>query len=275
MRLEFDLFVAQTLFDGPGTFEALMTDNRGYMSTHTQPLYGEGAVKISGESVSWNNSGTPSDLTTDEDFSLELVPARFPENQRAGVITQPGVLAIRAHAVNPAPILRGVFVLRDLACEVLGAPPDQVTQSPEVVDALSTNRLRTEASTSGGQCTGCHAQINPLGFAFENYDALGGWRITDNGAPVDATGTVTLSGGERISFASGVDLARGLAQSTQVKDCYVLKWAQVASGAQLEGSEPAVAALQKSFEQSDSVTEFLVDLAASDLIRFGLGRATP
>jgi hypothetical protein len=252
-----------------------MTHNEGYMSQYTQPLYGGGAVQLSGQSVHWSNAGESLELTTDEEFSLELVPARFPADQRSGVLTLPGVLAIRAHAVNPSPILRGAFVLSDVACQDMTAPSDAAVQSPETVDAESTNRLRTEAATSGAQCAECHQSINPTGFAFENYDALGGWRITDNGAPVNASGTLTLSGGEVLSFASGVDLARGLANSQQVKDCYVLKWAQAATGAQLAASEPAVEALAETFAENDSVTELLVNLASSDLIRFGLGRGQP
>ena len=275
MRLEFDLFVAQTIFDRSGTFGALMTDNRGYMSQITAPLYGDGATQIPGETVQWSQTDDQGIFTTDENFSVELVPARFPDHQRAGVLTMPGVLAIRAHAVHPSPILRGVFVQRDLACEDPGDPGDAGTPAPEVIDPEMTNRARTEAATAGTQCMGCHQRINPLGFAFENYDALGRWRLTDNGEAVDATGEVTLAGGETLSFASGVDLAHSLAKSIQVKNCYVRKWAQVATGTTLSGDEPALQALAEDFASHDSVRDLLIDLAASDLIRFGLGRGQP
>ena len=155
------------------------------------------------------------------------------------------------------------------------APPAATSLAPEIVDAESTNRLRTEAATSGAQCAACHQNINPAGFAFENYDALGGWRTTDNGAPVDASGSIALSEGETLAFTNGVDLAHGLSQSTQVKNCYVLKWAQVATGSQLSAQSPEVQALAESFGEDDSVIELLIDLASSDLIRFGLGRGQP
>jgi hypothetical protein len=273
MRLEVDLFVEQTLFDGLGSFEALMTDHRGYMSSYTEPLYGTGATRRSGEGVSWSSEGGSDELTTDESFSLELVPAEFSPKERAGVLTLPGVLALRSHSVHPAPVLRGVFVLRDLACQDLGLPPPETAGSvpADVVDADSTNRHRIESVTSASPCAGCHDSINPPGFAFENYDALGGWRAEDNGQPVDATGSLTLSSGETLSFDNGVDLARGLAGSAQVKDCYVRKWAQVATGAQIQDSEPAVQELSAAFRDNDSVIDLLVAVAASDLIRYRLG----
>ena len=116
-------------------------------------------------------------------------------------------------------------------------------------------------------CAGCHDSINPPGFAFEHYDALGQWRAEDNGAPVDASGEVTLWGGEVLRFDDGVDLAHQLAESDQVRDCYALRWARYATGVQLEAANPAVAALQTAFRANDDVRDLLVAIVTSDLFR--------
>ena len=84
---------------------------------------------------------------------------------------------------------------------------------------------------------------------------------------MDASGELALWGGEVLSFDDGVDLAHALAESEQVRDCYALRWARYATGAQLEAANPAVAALQTAFRADDDVTDLLVAIATSDLFR--------
>ena len=74
----------------------------------------------------------------------------------------------------------------------MGQPPDgaEAAAPPDTLDAQSTNRERLAAATSDPICAACHDTLNPVGFAFEHYDSMGGWRDTDNGSPVDASGHV-------------------------------------------------------------------------------------
>ena len=81
-----------------------------------------------------------------------------------------------------------------------------------------TNRQRiTEFNTSCGG--GCHRFIDPLGFAFENFDGLGRERELDNGVPVDTSGSYPLAEGT-VSFADGPELMKALSTSAQVHTCY-------------------------------------------------------
>ena len=194
----------------------------------------------------------------------------LPEEQRAGILTLPSVLALGAYAVHPAPILRGKRILERLACQDLGTPVAgaEASQPPDSEDAEATNRVRTENATEAPVCAACHQTLNPPGFAFENYDAMGRWRTEDNGLPVDASGTVTFAGGEAISFENGVDFAHKLASSPRVHDCYVLRWTRYATGVQFVEGDEGLGALQKSFRQNSNVPDLLVRLATSDLFRY-------
>jgi hypothetical protein len=84
-----------------------------------------------------------------------------------------------------------------------------------------TNRQRVTANTGKGTCgDGCHSTIiNPIGFAFENYDALGRYRTTDNGQPVDAADTYAFGGVPR-AFANALELVRLIASSDEAHRCF-------------------------------------------------------
>ncbi|MDP6944880.1 MAG: DUF1592 domain-containing protein, partial [Myxococcota bacterium] len=267
LQAEVELFVERTLFDGAGTLGALLTDHHGYMTEQTEPIYGAGTKILPGPTVTRGYAYIAASGARYAE--LTLYPAEFDPSQRAGIMTHPAVLALGAYAVHPAPVIRGKQVLSRLACQDFGAPPPGAEASvpPDIEEAEGTNRQRTEQATSAAVCAGCHDSINPPGFAFEHYDALGQWRAEDNGSPVDASGEVTLWGGEVLSFDDGVDLAHQLAESDQVRDCYALRWVRYATGGQLEAESPGVAALQSAFRADDDVRDLLVAIVTSDLFR--------
>jgi hypothetical protein len=260
---ETGIFVERALFDGAGTLRALLTSNQGVLSSHTESIYGDEVVSQDGPSVTVEY-GTVA--AVGQKGSLTLSPVELPPTERAGVLLLPAVLAIGAHPVHPAPILRGKRILERIACLPVGTPPPEAEAAapPDSVTAAATNRQRTAAVTSQAPCSGCHDNLNPPGFAFEQYDSMGRWREQDNGQPVDASGTVTL-GSEVISFQDGVDLVHQLAESPRVANCYVRHWVRYATGAQLAWDEPGLVALQQGFREDDDVRELLVALVTSDL----------
>jgi hypothetical protein len=268
MKLETELFVEHTIFDGAGTFDALMTDNHGFMSDATAPIYGPGASRIAdGATVTRQIDIVVASIGRQQ--PLTLYPAEFPRSERAGVLTLPSVLALGAYAVQPGPILRGKRVLERLACMDMGTPVQgaEAALPPDTLTAESTNRERTATATSPALCNTCHRMLNPPGFAFEHYDAMGRWRARDNGHNVDASGTLALTGGEEITFTDGIDFARQLGASDRVRDCYVSHWTRYALGTQLGDTTPGLATLQEQFRQEDSIKALLVSIAGSDLFR--------
>ena len=275
MVREADLFVERTVFDGEGTLGALLTDNHGFATRFSESdvpfdtfvLYGlteddELPLAPVNSFIEDGNLG----------YGLSVRAVTFPRDQRAGILTLGATLAARAHPVHPAPVLRGVFVLERLACEDVGQPPDAAALAapPDTLTADSTNRERLEAITANAPCSNCHERINPLGFAFETYDSLGGFRTTDNGSAVDASGTLRLATEEPVPFNGAVELARALAASPQIHDCYAKTWTQYALGVDVIDDDPSLAEVQRRFRKKHdgSVRELLVDIATSDAFRY-------
>jgi hypothetical protein len=99
-----------------------------------------------------------------------------PNSHRGGVMTMAGVLKVTANGTTTSPILRGAFVLD----RILGTPPPRPTVDVEAVDpdirGATTIRQQLAKHRSVKECAGCHAVIDPPGFALENFDVIGGWR---------------------------------------------------------------------------------------------------
>jgi len=263
---EFQLFVSHVVFDSDGTLKELFTSTRGYASSASDIIHID-STPADGDSVIWSYGNVVNSGGLEQ--NMTLTPVTYPSDQRSGILTLPAVNAVGAYPVHPDPIHRGLRVLERVACMDLGAPPASAeSASPaDIPEAESTNRFRTENATSPSNCQGCHVQINPPGFAFENYDSLGAWRTQDNGEAVDASGSVTLHGGETINFSNAMELSNGLATTERVQDCYSLRWARVATGEQLDPDDERLIDLQASFRADDDIKALLENIAVSALFR--------
>ena len=272
MKLETELFVEEAIFDREGTFTELMTGNHGYMSRGTAPIYGATTTPDEGRAAVTRKIEYVT-ASVGRKKPLTLDPVVLDPTQRAGVLTLPSVLAIGAYAVQPGPIPRGVRILERIACMEMGEPIEGVESAlpPDALGVESTNRERTAAATKPRECSSCHRRINPAGFAFEHYDAMGAWRAEDNGQPVDASGSLRLPGAEELTFSDGVEFAHELAASRRVRDCYALHWTRYALGSHLDRSASGLEAIQERFRENDSVKELLVNIATSDLFRQRVG----
>jgi hypothetical protein len=157
--------------------------------------------------------------------------------ERPGVLTRLGFLAQNATLNQPDPIHRGVDVLNRLMCADLMPPDGTIPELPQVVPG-QTNRERVDAHTGAGTCgAGCHSTlINPIGFAFENFDAMGQIRTMDNGNPVDTTGEVQLSDG-LYAFSGAPELVALLADSPGVHGCYAKHLAEYTLARDMAGGD--------------------------------------
>jgi hypothetical protein len=162
----------------------------------------------------------------------------------AGMLTQGSFLAVHAKADQTSPVLRGKFVRAQLFCTPPQPPPPTIVVSPPVVDPTLPTRQRFAQHTANPMCASCHLYMDPIGFAFEHYDAGGRWRDTDADMPVDATGT--LAGTDVDAPLDGVpSLATRLAQSAEVAQCAATQWFRYAFGRseQSAGDTCAIASL--------------------------------
>ncbi len=121
------------------------------------------------------------------------------DRRRGGVLTQASILTLTSNPNRTSPVKRGQWILQQL----LGTPPPpappgvaKLDESRGAADAASL-RERMELHRADPQCASCHRQMDPMGFALENYDAVGRWRDKDGGFPIDPSGE--LIGGRRFS----------------------------------------------------------------------------
>jgi mono/diheme cytochrome c family protein len=115
----------------------------------------------------------------------------FPESSvRGGLLGQGSVLTITSYSTRTSPVLRGKWVLENL---LSAAPPPPPADVPSLNTETAPGKPLTlrEAMTrhrAAPACAGCHARMDPIGFAMENFDAIGRWRERDGQQPIDATG---------------------------------------------------------------------------------------
>lgn len=240
-------FVRYVIFEENGGLARLLTAPFSFVDARLARVYG-----ISGD-------------FGDVPERTELDPTR-----RAGLLTQIGFLAVNATATEPDAIHRGVFVNHRILCAALPPPPMMVPPLPPDETGTMTMRERIDRHTGPGTCgASCHGtMINPIGFAFEHYDALGRWRDQDRGRPVDASGTYDF-GGERMSYDGAVELANVIADTAMAHGCYVRHWVEYAYGRAVGPEDRALIArvAGRSLEEDLSVRDILVELVASQAFR--------
>jgi hypothetical protein len=117
----------------------------------------------------------------------------LPDPTRRGLLGHGSILMVTAYPNRTSPVLRGKWLLDNVLGSPPPPPPPEVDTSlqPKAADGRpATVRARLEEHRRNPACASCHAPMDPLGFALENFDAIGGWRTTDAGQPVDASGSL-------------------------------------------------------------------------------------
>lgn len=145
----------------------------------------------------------------------------MPQERAAGVLSHPYVQAYYAYHDSGSPIHRGVFLTRRILGRTLRPPVDAILPISEESAPGLTTRQRVAKQTSGAMCQSCHRVINPLGFVFENYDAIGRFRTEEAAGPIDSAGSYVTSQGELINFANAKELAIFLSESPEVAQATV------------------------------------------------------
>ena len=114
------------------------------------------------------------------------------DGRRAGLLGHGGLLTVTSYPNRTSPVLRGKWVLENLLGAPPPPPPPDVPSFPERGDhdEPATVRELLEMHRRSPACAGCHAPMDPLGFALEQFDAIGRWRTTDGDAPIDAHGVM-------------------------------------------------------------------------------------
>lgn len=171
---------------------------------------------------------------------------------RIGFFTQLPFLMLHSHNEDPDPIHRGVSISLDVLCAPLGPPAAEIPPLPTPKPG-QTNRMRVDEHTKACGAACHNNMINPLGFAFENFDGMGQYRTTElNGAevlPVDASGSFDFVDGTK-TYRDAAELMNVLATDPQTHLCYAKKLASY--GLQRDVIEADGALLSKLSEISAS-----------------------
>jgi hypothetical protein len=195
-------------------------------------------------------------------------PMRYlaPAGQRAGILTQPSWLTRFAHDKEGNPVGRGRFVRERLLCEPVPPPPPTVNAALPPPDDTRTQRERLEVHKTDPACAGCHVLLDPIGFAFGNYDAVGGYRSQELGRPIDSSGSFQDAQGNNYSFQDAPELAAQLASSPAVDACFSRQVFLFAQGlAQDDASSCAFAALRERVAAAgESTLDRIVAMLSAD-----------
>ncbi|HEY0468914.1 MAG TPA: DUF1592 domain-containing protein, partial [Polyangiaceae bacterium] len=236
MAKELPAFVNDVLWNGDGQLSTLLTAPVAFVSGPLAQLYGVSPPPASAD-------GSPVKVS---------LPA---SQQRAGLLTQAGFLSVQGHPDQTSPVLRGKFVRAMLLCQPPPPPPADVDISVPSVDEGATARIRFAAHESAStSCATCHKVMDPIGLAFEHFDAIGQYRELDNGQALDVSGEILGAADTSLSgkFNGPAELAAKLASSPQVRACVATQWFRFASG-RTEGNRDAcsLATMQNAFNTAN------------------------
>lgn len=151
---------------------------------------------------------------------------------RAGLLTQVSVLAVTSNPTRTSPVKRGKWILENLLASPPPPAPAGVPELKEKGQLIGTLRQQLEQHRADPACAGCHKLMDPLGFALENFDAVGIYRKMDSGTPVDASGL--LPDGTQVNGANQLRDVLATKHQQQFVRCLTEKMLTYALGRGLE-----------------------------------------
>jgi hypothetical protein len=230
-------------FDDDASALDLFTTDRVVVNAELAALYGVDA------------SGLDSDT-----FREATLPANTP---RVGILGKAAFLSQFANQAEGSPTLRGKFMRGAFMCTTIPAPPaagDAVFEEIPA-DMPMTKRDRLAQHREDPVCAACHALMDPLGLPFENFDAIGRFRTTEFGLPIDPTSEF-----DGTAVADARELAFVMAENQVVAECLVRKFYSYALGFEERRADKSVIAdLVTSFEGSGfKLRQLVLDIATHD-----------
>lgn len=202
MKASLDAFLNEVVWSDSSDFRQLFLADWAYATPRLAEFYG----------ATW-----ASEQETGEDLARIV----FADGRRVGLLSQPYLMSGLAYQDSTSPIHRGVFLMRHILGRTLKPPKEAFTPlSPDLHPDMTT-RQRVELQTSPQTCQVCHQKINGLGFALENFDAVGRFRETEGDQPVDSAGQYTTLDDRTVTFHGATELAHFLASSDDAYRAFI------------------------------------------------------
>ena len=243
MREETQQFLEYEIFEGSRTWPGILTADYTFANAALAQFYGLEGV---------------------EGDAFQKVP--IDTSKRLGLLTQAGVLAGPLHSNESNPVARGGFIVQKMMCINIPFPTaeDVVDEvMPPDPDSGATARERFSRHSEDPVCRACHQLMDPTGFTFESFDAVGAWRDNENGVPLDLSGAVPGTG-EPVD--GPLELVQKLAEQERTHACFARHWSTFAFGRILDvGDECTMASIEARFQESGyEVYELLLALTQTD-----------
>ncbi len=195
-----------------------------------------------------------------------FAPIELPESSpRRGLLGQIAFLALYAHPTSSSATLRGKFVREKLLCVDIPAPPVNVnTALPEPTPDAKTLRQRVKIHLTEPTCAGCHKIMDPIGLGLENFDGIGRYRQTENGAVIDPTGEL-----DGVKFNNPAELAKAIHDARDFPWCIARNVYRFATGQKPGNDESAtIDALTERFKSDGyRLKSLLAEVATSPAFR--------
>ena len=202
LRTSLMLAVDEALDGQSAGFARLLTAEEVWLNGRLAPIYG-------------------ANLASDSPFR----PVRLDDGRRGGVLTHPYLMSMLAYADESSPIHRGVFLARSVLGNVLKPPKEAIPPLAPATHPELTTRERVALQTEAVACQTCHTMINPLGFALEDFDAIGRYRTEQQAGgstkPIDASGSYQPREGPEATFRGGRELAAYVVTSPDAREAFV------------------------------------------------------
>lgn len=201
LRTSLELFLDDVVWR-TGDFRRLFTDDEVYVNGRLAPLYG-------------------ATLDPDEPFRR----LRLDDGRRGGLLSHPYMMSVLSYGSATSPIHRGVFLARTVLGNTLKPPQEAIAPlAPDQHPDLTT-RERVALQTQAVACQTCHTMINPLGFALEEFDAIGRHRDSETRGgtpkPIDPSGSYLPREGPEARFRGARELAAYVATSRDAQEAFV------------------------------------------------------
>ena len=198
LRYSLDLFIDQIVWSEQSDYRELLLADYLVLNENLRGLY---------ETNQEDSAARTAPSIDGVQNTTEFEAVVFSPAERAGVLTHPYLLSAFAYHNNTSPIHRGVFLTRNIVGRHLKPPPMAVAFKDDEFEPDSTMREKVTQLTRDTACMACHSVINPLGFALENYDAVGRWRTRDNNKPVNSKSDYVTLAGDTVELQSARDVA--------------------------------------------------------------------
>jgi hypothetical protein len=189
--------------------------------------------------------------------------------QRGGLLTHGSVLAVTSNPTRTSPVKRGKWILENLLAASTPPPPPGAGDLAEDEQASQSGSLRQrlEKHRRDPNCASCHARLDPLGFALENYDAIGRWRTHEGQFVIDSSGTLP----DGRTFAGVAELKSILADRVDdLRRCLAEKLLTYALGRGCEATDQLyiIQVAEKGRQRGDRLLDYIVAVIQSEPFRF-------